>query len=619
MKLAPFFTTLLATGDAWTWNIGDIIGRGSKNAVTKHRAKRAIEVPFDEVIQSNGNCKAARPEQKPRHVLFVIDSSICIDKFLPYVKRTVSTLVANIDAQGATNYKYSISVFSNSFEYVGDNKVYTSDELLAENVAEEISYLGQGVDMRLALNEAKSHFRTYSNSDEEATVVIISNGKYSQEVLGNGKEFLDEYDTWFVPLTYCDDADRANPFRDCPNKLALQEFTSQDRSVEFYVYPEDLSGTRFREMAQEMVEEAPVIGETDDECPPVTYVCDFEVDIPENHDKGLPGIRGPPGAPGKDGEDGREGERGRPGRRGEPGEPGERGPQGNRGQPGIDGADGDAGLPGPAGEQGPEGPRGPVGPLENQDKDVEVIKDLKDHRDRVDEMGSEVNPEEMDGPDGEAGKEGRPGPDGIPGENVRAPDGGPGPQGPDGIPGLPGMPGKNGLDGADGLDGECGPPGPPGADGPAGAQGEQGRQGSPGQRGPNGKDGARGPEGSTGPMGAPGKPGPDGPQGPAGPRGPTVNGRDGVPGPNGAPGLPGPDGDDGEDGAPGPDGPVGNPGPRGATGADGKPGPQGRKGPDGKPGPQGFQGPPGPNKKADVVLLRSLVEKIGKQFLADQL
>ena len=53
-------------------------------------------------------------------------------------------------------------------------------------------------------------------------------------------------------------------------------------------------------------------------------------------------------------------------------------------------------------------------------------------------------------------------------------------------------------------------------------------------------------------------------------------------------------------------------------GADGKPGPQGRKGPDGKPGPQGFQGPAGANKKADMVLLRSLVEKIGKQFLADQ-
>lgn len=53
-------------------------------------------------------------------------------------------------------------------------------------------------------------------------------------------------------------------------------------------------------------------------------------------------------------------------------------------------------------------------------------------------------------------------------------------------------------------------------------------------------------------------------------------------------------------------------------GADGKPGPPGRKGPDGKPGPQGFQGPAGANKKADMVLLRSLVEKIGKQFLADQ-
>jgi len=53
-------------------------------------------------------------------------------------------------------------------------------------------------------------------------------------------------------------------------------------------------------------------------------------------------------------------------------------------------------------------------------------------------------------------------------------------------------------------------------------------------------------------------------------------------------------------------------------GADGQPGPQGRKGPDGKPGPQGFQGSVGANKKADLVLLRSLVEKIGKQFLADQ-
>lgn len=632
MKLAPFFT-LLAAGEAWTWNIGDIIGQRADNAVAKNRATRSIEVQYDEVIKSNCNCKAARPEQKPRHVLFVIDSSICIDKFLPYVKRTVSTLVANIDAQGASDYKYSISVFSDSFVYAGDNRqpVYNSDELIAENIADNISYLGNGVDMKLALREAKIHFQTYSNEEEEPTVVIISNGKYNQQI-NEVNDFLANHDTWFVPLTFCDAADRANPFRDCPNTVALQEFSSQERPVEFYVYPEDLSGTRFREMAQEMVEEAPVIGETDDECPPVTYVCDCEVDIPENPEKGLPGVAGPPGAPGRDGEDGKQGDRGNPGRPGENGEPGVKGAQGNRGQPGIDGADGELGASGPAGDRGPAGPPGPQGPRGEpgqgrkgeqgpQGPSGQPGSDgERGQPGRDGERGRDGPPgrDGEDGPDGSPGEDGRPGPDGFPGEDVQAPDGGPGPQGPAGIPGLPGLSGKNGLNGADGLDGERGPEGPQGPDGFPGAQGEQGPIGPKGARGADGQPGLPGADGPDGPEGACGKPGPDGPRGAPGPQGPSVNGRDGVPGECGAPGAPGPDGDAGEDGKPGSPGPMGLPGPRGANGADGQPGPQGRKGPDGKPGPQGFQGSVGANKKADLVLLRSLVEKIGKQFLADQ-
>jgi len=194
-------------------------------------------------------------------------------------------------------------------------------------------------------------------------VVIISNGRYSQITdHSEPHKFLTDFDTWFVSLTHCEDSDRSDPSRDCPNFRAINDFTVSRRPVDLYVYPPD--SRRMKELAQEVVEES-TLPKTEEECHDVTYkcVCDIhkpsdekreaECDTGDEGKRGRDGNKGQPGKPGTDGVDGNPGSRGQRGKQGAVGE------QGAKGQPGVDGS---TGARGPTGETGPRGPAGERGP-----------------------------------------------------------------------------------------------------------------------------------------------------------------------------------------------------------------------------------------------------------------
>ena len=229
--------------------------------------------------------------------------------------------------------------------------------------------------------------------------MIISNGRYSTIADPNEPhQFLDDFDTWFVSLTHCEDDDRTDPSRDCPNYRAIQDFTIARRPVDLFIYP--LDQRRIGELAQEILDESQVETDSDDgECHDITYTCTFDVPEPEcdvEPKRGRDGVDGPRGDEGPRGQPGRAGS---PGRAGNPGREGGEGEKGAKGQPGVNGSRGAAGKNGDVGQQGPAGPRGETG---------------------------------EDGPDAV-------GMDGLPGQK--------GPRGEDGEPGQSGEPGQDGRDG----------------------------------------------------------------------------------------------------------------------------------------------------------------------------
>ena len=234
-------------------------------------------------------------------------------------------------------------------------------------------------------------------------MVIISNGRYSEIVdKSEPHKFLDEFDTWFVSLTHCDESDRQDPSRDCPNYRAVQDFTINRRPVELFVYPPDQK--RIKELAAEVIEESK-LPHKDVECHDVTYECTCNVEdkigktagCEDIGEPGQDGERGPTGSPGARGDPGLDGE---PGPDGDDGPDGDRGTKGSKGQPGVNGATGDRGRDGAIGPPGPPGNKGPQG-------------------------------EPGDAGAGIKGERGEPGPPGLEGDD--GPTGNPGAQGDDGI------------------------------------------------------------------------------------------------------------------------------------------------------------------------------------------
>lgn len=78
-------------------------------------------------------------------------------------------------------------IFSSSVHYVTtsgtitisesrrDQIVYTSQEIVFNgemNMKSHIRYLGEGVNMDMALTQARDHFENHSNSDEEVCCII---------------------------------------------------------------------------------------------------------------------------------------------------------------------------------------------------------------------------------------------------------------------------------------------------------------------------------------------------------------------------------------------------------------------------------------------------------------
>jgi len=644
------FGVFLASSHGWSLDPRDFISRNVVESLSRNTrdTRRWDNYPFE--IET-GFCSTIEAPRKPRHVLFLIDSSTCVDKYLPQVRKSVESIVLNMHANGQnSNFKYSLMIFSNTVKYVtkfgmepasGSNSdrptIFSASEIISNgqlDLAEQIYYLGKGVNMVNAINHASSHIEDRVDlNQEQPAVIIISNGRYSEATSNKDtrQAFIAKYDTWFVSLTQCSDADRRDPSRECPTRQSIDDFTNDRRSKDFYIYPEDRSGQRLSELSMEITEESELEDSitSGNDGDYVTYQCEFDVNIPqppvgeEGEDgrdgrPGEPGLQGRAGAPGRDGADGRDGAEGREGPKGSKGQPGiegaygsdgedgEDGPQGPRGEVGMPGEPGDSvrSEPGSRGERGPSGPQGRQGSPGLQGEPGSSGAPGRD------------GPDGQDGADGPDGSDGKEGPTGYPGLACDAGQGRAGPPGPDGLSGLLGLPGKDGLPGADGAHGDCGEVGSPGIDGKPGPPGDDGEYGEKGRRGLNGINGKPGPMGPTGAQGKSGADGADGEDGLQGPRGETVNGRDGVRGPAGDPGTPGPDGESGEDGCTGKDGLPGFASARGKSGLDGQNGQKGRKGQKGVTGLRGAPGPRGSYRQPDMPLIKRLVIDLVEKFLS---
>ena len=56
----------------------------------------------------------------------------------------------------------------------------------------------------------------------------------------------------FLSLTHCEEEDRSDASKDCPNYRALKDFTVPNRPVELFVYPPD--PRRIQELTNEIIE-----------------------------------------------------------------------------------------------------------------------------------------------------------------------------------------------------------------------------------------------------------------------------------------------------------------------------------------------------------------------------
>ena len=97
------------------------------------------------------------------------------------VQDSVASTVQQFALNGGASYRYSFMIFSSSVHYVTvDNgiadrpQIYTSEEILAQDVEwkNNIRYLGEGVNMDLALRRSREHFEQNIVDGEEVRFFV---------------------------------------------------------------------------------------------------------------------------------------------------------------------------------------------------------------------------------------------------------------------------------------------------------------------------------------------------------------------------------------------------------------------------------------------------------------
>lgn len=630
--------------------ISDILSRG----------KRDTGVVTYNFIQEGQSCECKcsdgpgpKPPTEPElrwQLLFMIDSSACVDNYLSYVKTKIESVVAELKQFESQHTSLSIDVsfaiFSNEVKYVtrtgvinfnaydAERYCFDIDEIIHNaslTIKENIYYLGEGVNLQRMTESAREHFdylqeqheRSASEEELKQAAIIISQGKTEQSSMFTS--FAEDYPTWFMTLTECTEREMVDSSRDCPNRRVVDQFQLDEypERTSFYMYPINAANTHeMCDQIHEALGQMKPVEEDEEVCEDVgcDCTCTVEAISEEEGPQGINGIQGRPGEDGEPGQRGKDGQNGEPGRDGKDGPAGEKGGPGRRGDRGRDGERGPEGFEGPEGQRGPPGDVGPPGPSSQtkgtkgpQGEDGDPGQRGQPGRRGMD--GSPGNPG-PDGPPGKDGEKGNPGPRGQDGQSCEGTVGQDGARGPPGIPGINGRDGNDGEDGENGRHGQCGDKGATGAPGKPGCRGDEGQPGPKGKAGLPGKDGERGQPGQQGPQGPPGEDGKNGLPGDAG--APGIDGKNGETGLQGERGLPGKPGADGEAGEPGCKGDKGKKGFTGLRGKCGEAGRTGEKGSKGSPGVDGHRGPPGaPGRQmnANMDTVRRLVEKYTSEMM----